>query len=135
MKNVITRNRTAFIALMTALSFGFVSPVMATTKADPPTVEVKYLGFKESNPVFQITVSSIEADNYLIKIRDKEGNLLFSERLNGNVSRSYRIDTEEEIKEGGLVFEVTSSSTKKTEKYTVGVTEKTIKDVAVNKIQ
>ena len=47
----------------------------------------------------------------------------------------YRIDTEEEIPEGGLRFEVKSVNSKKTEIYIAGTTENTKREMAVNKVQ
>ena len=136
MKNVMTKNRAAIIALVAAISTAFANPVMATGKADPPAVQVKYLGFQESNPVFEIILNNPQSDNYLITIRDETGQILFSEKLAGkSISRKYRIDTEEEIAEGTLLFEVRSAATKKTEVYAVGVTEIIKRDVAINKVQ
>ena len=136
MKNVMNRNKATIIGLMALVSTAFTNPVSANTKTDPPGVEVKYVGYLQSNPVFEIILSNRESDSYLITIRDQTGNILFSEKLKGkNISRKYRIDTEEEIEEGGLTFEVRSASTKKTETYTVGVTATVKRDMAVSKVE
>ena len=80
--------------------------------------------------------SNVQAENFVITIRDESGTVLFSEKLSGkNISRKYRIDTEEEIAEGGLRFEVRSVSNKKTEVYIAGVSENITREMAVNKIQ
>jgi hypothetical protein len=136
MKNVMNRNRAAIIGLVALVSTAFVNPVSANTKADPPGVEVKYVGYLQSNPVFEIILSNPQSDSYFITIRDQTGNILFSEKLKGkNISRKYRIDTEEEIEEGGLTFEVRSANTKKTDVYTVGVTATVKRDMAVSKVE
>ena len=51
------------------------------------------------------------------------------------LSRRYRIDTEEEITEGGLRFEVRSVNSKKTSVYIAGVNENITREMAVTKIQ
>ena len=134
MKNVMTKN-TVLIAIIAVFSAAFTNPAMATTKTDPPVTEVKYLGFVGSNPVFELNLNGINADNYFITIRDASGTVIFSEKLTGkNISRKYRIDTEEEIPEGGLRFEVRSVKGKKTDIYVAGITENTTREVAVTKL-
>jgi len=137
MKKVMSKNKAIIIALMAIISTSFSNPVLATDKKnDPPGVEFKYLGFLDKNPVFEIIMNNTKDDNYMITIRDESGTVLYSEKLSGkNLSRKYRIDTEEEIAEGSLRFEVRSVNSKKTEIYLVGVSESTTREMAVNKIQ
>ena len=134
MKNVMSKN-TILIAIIAVFSAAFTNPAMATTKADPPVTEVKYLGFVENNPVFELNLKNYQSDNYFITIRDAAGTVIFSEKLSGtNVSRKYRIDTEDELPEGGLRFEVRSLKTKKLDTYIADVTENVTREVAVTKL-
>jgi hypothetical protein len=137
MKKVMNKNRAIIIAMMAFISTSFSNPVSAMDKkSDPPGVEIKYLGFQDKNPVFEILTNNLQADNFLITIRDKEGTILFSEKLSGkNLSRKYRIDTEEEIAKGGLRFEVRSVNSNKTEVYIAGVSENITREMAITKIQ
>ena len=136
MKNVMSKNKATIIALMAAIGMAFTNPVVAKAKTDPPVIEIKYLGVRENNPVFEIIMNNSRADSFIITIWDEQGTLLFSEKLNGkNMSRTYRIDTEEEIPEGGLRFEVRSVNSKKTEIYIAGTTENIKREMAVNKVQ
>lgn len=137
MKKVMSKNKAIMVALMAMIGTSLVNPVSAMDKkSDPPGVEIKYLGFVDRNPVFEISMNNAEPDNFVVTIRDKTGSILYSERLSGkNLSRKYRIDTEEEITNGGLRFEVRSVNSKKTEVYVVGVNENVTREVAVNKIQ
>ena len=137
MKKVMSKNKAIMVALMAMIGTSLVNPVSAMDKkSDPPGVEIKYLGFVDRNPVFEISMNNAEPDNFVVTIRDKTGSILYSERLSGkNLSRKYRIDTEEEITNGGLRFEVRSVNSKKTEVYVVGVNENITREVAVNKIQ
>jgi hypothetical protein len=105
-------------------------------KKAEPGVEIKYLGFVENNPVFEINISKPESENFIITIRDASGTVLYSEKVSGKtISRKYRIDTEEEIADGGLRFEVKAVSNNKTEVYVAGVSENTTREMAINKIQ
>src|SRR4029453_4090418 len=107
MKKVMNKNKAIIVALMAIISTSFSNPVSAMDKkSDPPGVQIKYLGFVQENPVFEITTNNAQADNFFITIRDETGTVLFSEKLSGkNISRRYRIDTDEEIADGGLRFE------------------------------
>jgi len=137
MKKVMSKNKAIIFGLMAIISTSFSNPVSAMDKkSDPPGVEIRYLGFVNKNPVFEITTSNVQADNFFITIRDDAGTVLFTEKLSGKMlSRRYRIDTEEEIADGGLRFEVRSVKSKKTEVYIAGVSENTTREMAVTKIQ
>ena len=133
----MNKNKAIIVGLMAIISTSLSNPVSAMDKkSDPPGVEIKYLGFSDKNPVFEITMNNAQADNYFIVIRDQSGTVLYSEKLSGkNLSRKYRIDTEEEITEGGLRFEVRSVNSKKTEVYIAGTSENVTREMAVTKIQ
>ena len=137
MKKVMNKNKAIIVGLMAIISTSFSNPVSAMDKkSDPPGVEIRYLGFVNKNPVFEITTSNVQADNFFITIRDEAGTVLFTEKLSGKMlSRRYRIDTEEEIADGGLRFEVRSVKSKKTEVYIAGVSENITREMAVTKIQ
>ena len=137
MKKVMNRTKAFIVALMAIIGTSFSNPVLGTeTNNDNPGIEIRYLGFQQKNPVFEIVIKNIKEDSFMIKIRDESGTVLYSEKLSGkNLSRTYRIDTEEQIADGGLRFEVTSMSNKKTDVYIVGVTETVSREMAVNKIQ
>ena len=133
----MNKNKTIIVALMAILGTSFSNPVTAMDeKTDPPGVAIKYLGFVSNNPVFEINTNNVVADNFIVTIRDEAGMVLYSEKLSGkNLTRKYRIDTEEQIAEGGLRFEVRSVKTKKTEVYIVGVTENITREMGIVKIQ
>ena len=137
MKKVMSKNKAIIFGLMAIISTSFSNPVSAMDiKSDPPGVEIRYLGFVNKNPVFEITTGNVLADNFFITIRDEAGTVLYSEKLSGKkLSRRYRIDTEEEIADGGLRFEVRSVTSKKTEVYIVGVSENITREMAVTKIK
>ena len=137
MKKVMNKNKAIIIAMMALISTSFSNPLSAMDKkTDPPGVEIKYLGFLDKNPVFEIIFNNVQVDNYFITIRDEASTTLYSEKISGkSISRRYRINTEEVIPEGGLRFEIRVGSTNKTEVYVAGTTESITREMAVNKIQ
>src|SRR5262245_59698393 len=120
MKNVISKNKAILIGTFAMMGVAFSNAVGAQEKTNA-TIEVKYLGFRDNNPVFEIFMNNSQTDLFVITIRNDEGDLLYSEKLKGkNISRKYRIDTDDEITEGGLRFEVRSVKSNKTEIYIAG---------------
>ena len=84
MKKVMSKNKTIIVGLMAIISTSFSNPASAMDeKIDPPGVEIRYLGFVNKNPVFEITTNNPQADNFFITIRDEAGTVLFSEKLSG----------------------------------------------------
>ena len=136
MKKVMNSKKAIIIAIAAAIGMAFTNPVIAMEKNAGPGIEIIYLGFQQSNPVFEIKISKAETENFLITIRDASGTVLLSEKITvKNISRKYRIDTEEEIEQGGLRFEVKSIRDNKTAVYIAGVSENITREMAVNKIQ
>jgi hypothetical protein len=135
MERVMSKHKATIIAIIALFATAVTSPAMAIGKTDPPATAVKYLGFIDENPVFELTLNNNSFENYLVSIRDVSGTVIFSEKLSGkNISRKYRIDTNEEIPEGGLRFEVKSVKSKKTDIYLASVTENVTREVAVTKL-
>jgi len=132
----MNRNKTIIFAVVTMLSTVFSGPLLASgTQNDPPGVVVRYLGVVKDNPVFEISFNNVESDNYIVRIKDENGFVLYSEKLKGNnMSRRYRIDTEETLGEDSIWFEVKALKTKKTEVYVAGFKEDVTRSMAVNKL-
>src|SRR5258705_13194839 len=129
---VMNNNKAIIIAMMALIGTSFINPASAMDKkSDPSTIEIKYLGFQEKNPVFEISMNNAQYDNFVVTIKDENGTVLYSEKLSGkNLSRKYRIDTEEEIRDG-LRFEVRSANSNKTEVYVAGVSENITREMTV----
>jgi len=89
MKEVMSKNKAVIIAVMAFISTSFSNPVSAMDKkSDPPGVEIKYLGFLDKNPVFEIVFTNVQVDNYYVTIKGESGNTLYSEKISGkNISR------------------------------------------------
>lgn len=136
MKKVMNKSKAIIIGLMATTGMAFTNPLLAQNKTETPAIEVKYLGFRDNNPVFEVFMNNSQTDIFIVTIKNDEGHVLYSEKLKGkNMSRRYRIDTEEQIPEGGLRFNVRSVNSKKTEIYIAGTSENVTKEMAINKIQ
>ena len=137
MERVMSKNKATIVALMAAIGTTFTSPLLAnTTPTEPSGVEVKYLGSVQRNPVFEVNLKNEAGENFIVRVLDATGTVLYTERLEGkNISRKYRIATEDELESGSIRFEIKTVGSKKTAVYAVGVSENTTREMAINKVQ
>lgn len=136
MKRKMNKSKAMIIALMAAFTTAYSSQAHAMNNIADPPAKIKYLGNLDNNPVFQLNLNNADSGRFVVIIRDEYGTILHAEKITGkNISRTYRIDTDEEIKDGGLRFEVKSAGTKKTEIFEVSNKTFVTTDVAVHKVQ
>ncbi|WP_276501279.1 hypothetical protein [Terrimonas pollutisoli] len=137
MKNTFINPRNLAIAIATVLSFGFTSPAKANDekKNEKKTipVELKYLGNIENKPVFQLTLSSADENEFTIVVRDEYNTVLYRDNLSGNTSKKFLLNTEE-LTGVGVQFEITGKKSFKTVTYEVNKSSRLVEDVVVNKL-
>jgi len=131
MKTFISRSK--IIAIAFALTFSAASAEsFANNKTDNP-VELKYLGSVNSQPVFLLNLNNNESDEFVVTLKDRAGNVLYSETLKGKlVSKKYRLDTDDSASE--IRFEVSSKKDNTKTVYTVVRNTHVVEDVAINKL-
>ena len=120
------------IALATVLTLGLSSTAFAANEAP---AELKFVGKQQNLPLFQLNLNNSDNLSYIVTVKDAEGNVLFSEKLTGeNISRTYKLNTEDVDLIGGTTFEVTNSKTKNTSVYKIRNNVKIVTDVEVAKL-
>lgn len=139
MKNKFINPRNLAIAIATVLSFGFTSPAKANDEKKPIVekksipVELKYLGNIENKPVFQLTLSSADENEFTIVVRDEYNTVLYRDNLTGSTSKKFLLNTEE-LTGVGVQFEITGKKNFKTVTYEVNKSSRVVEDVVVNKL-
>lgn len=131
MKQTIKSTKMITMGLFTLCTMGFTNATFAGTKTDTPA-ELKFIGKIKNQPVFQLNLNNDASDEYYIKIKDANYNVLYSEKIKGeNLSRKYQLDIDaSELSDPGfgVRVEVTSAKTHKTQVYKISsqtsVTEK-----------
>jgi hypothetical protein len=123
MKNV-TRNL-SIVALLVALTLSTTTSFAKTNGETPvssaSTIELKFIGNHENQPVFELKLANKEADEFFIVIRDEYGSLLYSAKVKGtNITRKFMLN--DEIGDTNLFVEVKSKNSNKTESYKIGKT-------------
>ena len=117
------------------LVMGFTQPASSIDKSVNP-VELQFLGKYSNGPLFRLKLNNPETGEFLIRVKDGDGNLLYSEKLKGdNLTRNYNIDVkEDELYSFKAQFEVTNIKTKETSVYKVSNNNRVVSDIVVAKL-
>jgi hypothetical protein len=84
----------------------------------PSSIELKFIGNVENQPVFELDLANADADEFSIIIRDEYGVLLYSAKAKGtNITRKFMLN--EEMNDTSLFVEVKSKKNNKTETYKI----------------
>lgn len=93
--------------LIVALVLSFASVVsFAAEKIGQPEVTVQFTGYKNSQPVYKLSIKNPENVKLNVAIRDVDGVVLHEEVVEGvSIVKNYRF-TREELKDNDIVIEV-----------------------------
>ena len=130
---------TMAIALIVALTLNSVTVLandeVKNTNENIPGVEFRYIGTKENQPVFLLNLANAVDEEFIISFRDKNGNVLYSDRLKGaNISKRFVLNTDE-IGSSELSVEIRSKKTNQVQLYKIGTTQSVVTETVVNKIR
>ena len=124
MKQAMKTTRMITMGLFTLCAMGLSQATFAGLKTDDP-MEFKFIGKIKNRPVFQLNLNNKEAEEYFIRIKDENHDVLYSEKVkakDANFSRKYGLDiAEDELNAPGfaVMVEVTSAKTHKTQVYKI----------------
>lgn len=137
MKQANNKTRNIALALFTLCTMGLSVPTFAAIKTGDP-IELKFIGNKNSQPIFRLKLNNSQNSLYLISIKDLSQNVLFTEKVKGiDIVRTYRLDIDSEDYESplfGLKFEVTNLSTHQTHEYKVSSETHVTNNIIVAKL-
>ena len=118
MKNLKIKSRIFVVALVALFSFAFTSTAAATDKTANPAVSVKYIGAINNAPIFQLSFTNENEEQYEIKITDKE-NIIYTETIKGKeIVRKFQF-VNNGIEEELLYVEIKNISTNKIITYKI----------------
>lgn len=120
MKTAIKKTKMITMGLVAIFLMGF-TPVTFSNDPKQTPVEIKAIGKQNKQPLFELKMHNAEVDEFLIKLKDGNGDLLYSETIKGkNVTRRYQLDVnEEEFNTIKLRFEITMIKTNETLIYNI----------------
>ncbi|MDF2187703.1 hypothetical protein [Paraflavitalea sp. CAU 1676] len=136
MKNIIKNLSLSLVALV-AFTLAFSNTTLANGEKVPVTssIELKFLGNYDNQPVFQLNLKNAEEDEFAITFRDEYGNILYSSKVKGsNVSKKFMLNIEE-IGDSVLNVEVRSKKNDKAEVYQINRNRSYVEETVVNKVK
>jgi hypothetical protein len=139
MKQAIKTTRMITMGLFTLCTMGLSEATFAGVKTDEP-IEFKFVGKLKDRPVFQLKLNNDEAEEYFIRIKDENYDVLYSEKVkakDANFSRKYALDIDEaDLNAPGfaVIVEVTSAKTHLTQVYKISSHRSVTENIVVAKL-
>ena len=138
MKNAIRHFSTAVIAMFTIL----VSVTTARanneknkgSNAEASSIEFRYVGKLQHHPVYQLSISNAENEDYFVSFRDQSGNVLYSGSLKNTNSQRFMINADE-VGDEPLTLTVTARKSNKSQVYTVKRNQNVVEENVVERIK
>ena len=121
------------IALFVAFSFIATVALANNGNGDTPSVQLKYLGNINNQPVFQLDLNGSKEQNFSIAIKDQFGQILYSERVKAKTfTRNFRLDTDN-LDDAILKVEVRDGS-KNPEVFTINRNTRFVEETSISKL-
>jgi hypothetical protein len=140
MKQAIKTTRMITMGLFTLCTMGLSQATFAGVKTDDP-IEFKFVGKLKDRPVFQLNLNNNETEEYLIRIKDENYDVLYSEKVkakDANFSRKYALDIDEaDLNAPGfaVIVEVTSAKTHLTQVYKISSHRSVTANIVIAKLE
>jgi len=136
MKTVMN-NFKMMVITMTAvfmLSFNFVT-LASKDSTDNSNEAFQFVGKVENLPVFRLVLNNDNNANYQVTVKEENGEVIFTEKLKGaNISRMYKLDTDNTDLISGTTFEVTNKTTNQTTIYKIKNLTSTVDNLTIAKL-
>ena len=126
-----------FIAIaLIALTFAFSNTAVANEEGPKKHItELKFIGNKENQPVFELNLTSTVEDEYTVTFRDEYGNILYTEKFKGaSFSKKFMLKAED-FGDASLNVIVKSKNAKTTEVYSINRSHSYVEETVVNKVK
>jgi len=139
MKQAMKTTKMLTMGLFTLCTMALSQATFAGLKTDDP-VEFKFIGKIKNHPVFQLNLNNHEAEEYFIRIKDENQDVLYSEKVkakDANFSRKYGLDIEDDdlnAPEFAVIVEVTSAKTHVTRSYKISSHRSVTENIIVAKL-
>ena len=126
-----------FIAIaLVALTLAFSNTALANEEGPSKNVtELKFIGNKENQPVFELNLISTVEDEYTVTFRDEYNNVLYTEKFKGaGISKKFLLKSED-LGDAALNVVVKSKKNNTTEVYSINRSHTYVEETVVNKVK
>lgn len=121
MKTIKNNLKTLAITFSVICMIAFSNNILANNeKNQTSNAELQFIGKVKNLPVFRLQFNNAQHEEFMITIKDENGDILYSEKLKGStITRMYKLDSENSEHISGTTFEVTSKHSNKTTVYRI----------------
>jgi hypothetical protein len=130
------RNYGIIAIALIAFTFAFSNATLANEEGPTKNVtELKFIGNKENQPVFQLNLNNTTEDEYTVTFRDEYGNILYTEKFKGaSFSKKFMLKAED-FGDASLNVIVRSKNANTTEVYSINRSHSYVEETVVNKVK
>ena len=128
------------IVRLALTSFLFVNFIPGIAQAQDTTnplateVVIKYVGALDEKPVFQIEFDNKEGENFILSLKDEDGNIIFHERFKDKrFSKKFQLDRSD-LDNVKLIMTVYSLKDKQSQVFEINKNIRVVQDVFVTKL-
>ena len=123
---------TALVAMLISVNTN-AAGIPADTTLSETTATVKYVGTDENSYVFNVIYNNDNGEKFLLRIADREGNVLFTQTYTGKkFERRFRLM--KDAIQGPLNFTIKNLKDNSIQTFRVTTTEQVVEDVVVKQV-
>ena len=121
MKTIKNNLKTLAIAFTVICMIAYSNNILANNEKDQTSnAELQFIGKVKNLPVFRLQFNNDLHEEFIVTIKDENGDILYSEKLKENTTfRMYKLDSENSEHISGTTFEVTGRNSNKTTVYRI----------------
>ena len=128
-------NSGIFTIVLVALTLVFSTVTLANDEGGNNHVtELKFIGNMENQPVFELNLANSEEDEYTVIFRDEYGNVLFSDKFKGGLTKKFMLKSED-LGDTALNVTVKSKKDNTSEVYVINRSHSYVEETLVNKVR
>ena len=123
---------TTLVAMLISVNTN-AAKIPADTTLSETTATVKYVGTDENSYVFNVIYNNDNGEKFLLRIADREGNVLFTQTYTGKkFERRFRLM--KDAIQGPLNFTIKNLKDNSIQTFRVTTTEQVVEDVVVKQV-
>ncbi|AEW02433.1 hypothetical protein A4D02_00325 [Niastella koreensis] len=131
------KNYSIIAIALVAFTLAFSNTTLANNEGpnNKHVTDLKFVGNKDNQPVFELSLNSAIEDEYTVTFRDEYGNVFYTDKLKGaSLTKKFMLKSEE-FGDAALHVVVRSKNNNSTEVYAINRSHSYVEETVVNKVK
>jgi len=131
------KNYSIIAIALVAFTLAFSNTTLANNEGpnNKHVTELRFVGNKENQPVFELTLNAAIEDEYTVTFRDEYGNVLYTDRFKAaSLTKKFMLKSED-FGDAALHVVVKSKNNNSTEVYEINRSHSYVEETVVNKVK